>query len=449
MRSKSKQRDEKKRRYGSARERADKKSVSERGPYLKIPPGTKMFQPKEGTMLIDILPYKTGKGNPCIEDGKPGFVYFERTYYVHRGIGANNEMWLCPRKTSKKRCPVCEARERLVRKGKDSDEDLIRDLAPKERQLFNVRDLKAPDKGIQLWDISFHLFGKALDARIRSADEEDEEAWNLFYTGEGNKYLKVTFEEDTYGGRSFPKTSTIDFRDRKEAIDEDEILEETHCLDELLVESDYDKMKKAFLQTTEEDDEEEDEDEEEGDEDEEEDEDEDDKPKSKKKAKSKKEEEDEDEDEEEDEDEDEEEDDDDEDEDEDEDEEEEDEKPSKKSKLKSKKSKSKEDDDEEEEDEDEDEDEEEEDEDEDDDEEEEDDEPPKKKSKTTTKSKKSKDEDEDEEEEEDDEDEDEDEDEEEDDDEEEEDEDEEDDEDLDGFDKKKSKKKAKSSSKKK
>ena len=80
-------------------------------------------------MLIDILPYEAGEGNPWAE---PGNLHWERTYYVHKGIGANGDTIVCPRMTAKEeRCPICEARLKLMKEGDEDNEELIKDLSPK------------------------------------------------------------------------------------------------------------------------------------------------------------------------------------------------------------------------------------------------------------------------------------------------------------------------------
>jgi len=246
------------RRYTSARERADKQSTGYSAPYLKLPDKVTLFKAKAGVMLLDIIPYIVGKGNPWAE---PGNLHYERTYYSHRGIGANEDSYLCARMSSKGRCPVCEHRLSLL-KSADGDEDkeaAAKDLSPKQRQLFNVINLKEPDKGVQLWDISYHLFGRLLDLRIRDSDEDD--GWEKFFFLEDGFTLKVGFTEKSFAGNSFVEAETIDFKPRKEQYD-DEILEETHCLDKLLVQEPYDDLKKVLLQTAEdEEDEEEDEEE--------------------------------------------------------------------------------------------------------------------------------------------------------------------------------------------
>lgn len=230
------------RRYTSARERAEKHSSGFTSTSLKIPDGVQIFQPKAGVMLIDILPFEAGKGNPWAEEGN---LHWERTYYAHRGIGANGDTFICPRMVAKERCPICEARMKMMKESDEDNEELIRDLSPKQRQLFNVINVKDPGKGVQLWDISYHLFGKVLDARLRNSDEEDE--WDKFFFLENGLTLKLGFAEKSFGGHAYLEVETIDFKQRKEDYDDD-ILEKVQCLDELLIVPEYEKLKKSFLE---------------------------------------------------------------------------------------------------------------------------------------------------------------------------------------------------------
>ena len=248
MRSKSKDR-----KYTSARERAEKQKDGFTAPYLKLPDGVTLFKPKAGTFLLDILPYTTGEGNPWADEGS---LHWERTFYVHRGIGANNDTFLCPRMTAKKRCPVCEHRIHLMKQasGDEEDEKYIKDLSPKQRQLFNLVNRKDPDAKKQLWDHSYHTFGRMLDARLRNADEDDE--WEKFFFLEDGLTIKVSFVEKSMGGYTFVDAESIDFKARKEPYD-DSVLEEVQCLDDLLVLPDYDELKAALLQTEDEEDEDE------------------------------------------------------------------------------------------------------------------------------------------------------------------------------------------------
>ncbi len=237
-------------RYANAKEIAVKQEQGGARPYLKLPSGTNLFKLKEGSMLIDILPYEVTKGNPFAEEG---MLYWERSFWVHRGLGASNESYLCLSKTYGKPCPVCEYRAKLQKKGDDSHEDEIKALSPSQRQLINVIDLRHPDKGVQIFDTSYHLFGKRLNAELQSADEDD--AWEKFFFLEDGMSIKLGVSEESYGSRSYNAVGTIHFKQRHKQYDED-ILEKVLNLDELLAPTPYDKLKSILLNTNDDDDDE-------------------------------------------------------------------------------------------------------------------------------------------------------------------------------------------------
>ncbi len=237
------QRDRNERRYTSAKARAEKQSTGFTSTYLQLPDGVKFFKPKPGTMVIDILPYVAGTGNPWAEKGN---LHWERSFWVHRGVGINSDMFICPKNTEKKPCPICEHRMALMKEDGENEE-LVKDLAPRQRQLFNVINRKDPEAGVMLWEVSYHLFGKALDARLRNSDEDDN--WDQFFFLEGGMSLKIGFAEKSFGGFNFLEAETIDFKPRTD-YDED-ILEKVHCLDDLLVLPEYKDLKKTFLQVVE------------------------------------------------------------------------------------------------------------------------------------------------------------------------------------------------------
>jgi len=234
-------------RRSSAAEAARRRALEHTSEFartsLEIPSGANMFSIKKpGSYRIDILPYKVGKGNPYADEGT---LHYERTYWVHRGVGADEDTYVCPAKTAKKPCPICEYRAKLERDS-NADEELIRALAPKERQLFNVVDLAAQDRGVQIWDNSYHLFGKLLDSRIRNAD--DDEDFARFCELEGGLTLKLTAEEKSMGKNKFCDVTSIDFKPRKDDYTE-EWLDACYCLDDIVKVLDYDSLRKIFLQT--------------------------------------------------------------------------------------------------------------------------------------------------------------------------------------------------------
>ena len=243
----------KKKRVSSARRRAEQRESLGAFTTLNIPDGIELFKPeKEGAIMIDILPYKTKEGNPFCDAGEE---HYERTFFVHRGIGAKNNSYVCPARTFEKRCPICEWREKET-KDPDGDEKKLKGLAPKERQLFNVVDHRQPDKGVMLWEVSFHNFGKLLDSRIKNSDdEEDGYAW-FYELSDDGLTLKVTLDESQFDGQKYLEASAIDFKPRKGTLATDNA-DKAVCLDEVVKEIGYKELRSIFLQiddTTEDDD---------------------------------------------------------------------------------------------------------------------------------------------------------------------------------------------------
>jgi len=216
---------------------------------LKLPKDAKMFQIKSDTPLkLDILPFEVGKGNPFAD---PGMFHFERTFWVHRGIGPDNNTYVCPRETSRGKlpCPICEHLQKL-REDPDANEELIVALRPKRRQLFNVIDTNNRKDGVQIWDISWKLFGELLLESLEDEEyAEERKDWCEF---EGGKTLRLALKEKKLSGRSFYDVSRIDFVERVKDYDPDDMLKKVHCLDDVVKVMPYDELKKVFLQTGEE-----------------------------------------------------------------------------------------------------------------------------------------------------------------------------------------------------
>jgi len=245
--SKRSKKKEKRERGAAARRRAEEHTSGFEPTAIICPEGTERFKEKvtRKPYRLDIIPFRMKEDGLYADKGE---VYYEKTFWVH-WLGEDIGSYICAAKQIGRKCPICDYRAKLT-KDVDADEDLIKSLSPRERQLFRVIDLKEKDKGIQLWEISFHNFGKQLDDRISSSDEEDK--YREFYELENGFTLKVGFTENSFGGTKFPKTSSIDFKARDEDYDE-EIIEQGPDLDECVKIFEYDELKKIFLQTTDDD----------------------------------------------------------------------------------------------------------------------------------------------------------------------------------------------------
>lgn len=210
---------------------------------IRVPDGVELFRPDDATYKLDILLYEVGEGNPCAEKGE---WYYERTFYIHR-VGPENKYRICPLKTCGKPCPVCEDRAEMA-KDPDGDEDTIRALRPKERQLWLVHDRDDDDTVAKLFEFSYHQFGRTLDELRQDADEDETHIID-FDDPDAGSTLRVKFSKNPPYG---VETRSIEFRPRTKPLPE-EWLDHGICLDDLLIVPDYDVLKREHLQIDQED----------------------------------------------------------------------------------------------------------------------------------------------------------------------------------------------------
>lgn len=225
----------KKRKVTNARQMANTRT-SQAGPTsFKIPENMQMLKIEGTVKKLDILPYIT-KTNPYVE---PDCLHYERTYFMHRQIGADRRDYVCPNRTANQRCPICE-HVRTMPDGTEEEHKAIISMLPKQRQLWLAIDLEDKEKGVQLWEYSYHNFGKMLRARL-DADEDEEHIY--FHDPAEGSSMRILFEEDRVGekGRPFFKAISVEFKKRKDAYP-DELIESLPCLDDLLIIHTYDEL---------------------------------------------------------------------------------------------------------------------------------------------------------------------------------------------------------------
>lgn len=216
-----------------ARERAQERESAGGAHYLDLPEDYDFFKIVKGRNNFTILPYEvTAENHPEVQ---PGELWYQRTMWVHYNVGSEEKTEICPLKTFKEKCPICERRLELM-KDPDADDKDIDDLKPKEREMFNVL---TDDDEYQLLYISYHNFGKLLEEEIR----EDEE-YGGFADLEDGKTLSVRFKQETFGKNKFLKASKIDFKDRDD-LDES-ILDDVLDLDAIMIPKSYDDLYNAF-----------------------------------------------------------------------------------------------------------------------------------------------------------------------------------------------------------
>lgn len=237
----------KQRRYkkSQSKGRQQDQSTNKFGSILAIPDGVNTIKiDKACTRRFDIIPYLASSINPYAgaTEGEK-LLYWERTYWRHHNVGAEQIKVICP-KTYGGKCPICEEVASLSR-DYEINKSIISAIRAKERQLFNVIDLDDPDKGIQIWEFSFFNFGQKLADQLR-ADEDDEGEFQDFWDLEEGFTLRITFEQGAMGQYHWD-TKAIAFKKRAEQYNDD-LLDSVHDLDNIPIKMTYAKVNALFLE---------------------------------------------------------------------------------------------------------------------------------------------------------------------------------------------------------
>ena len=200
-------------------------SGESRDPFLK--PGTKFFKPADGANTVRFMP-------PTWDDAD----HYGIDVYVHYQVGAENLMYLCPKRMKGEPCPICEEMQRANDEG---DEEYARTLYPTRRVLAYMVDMKAVGEGVKTWAMPY----KKVDQQIiiQSTDPETSE------------YFAVDDAEDGYNvvvtksGQGITTDYSINIsRHSTEFPMTEEIYEYlmANPLPEILNFYDYDHIAKAF-----------------------------------------------------------------------------------------------------------------------------------------------------------------------------------------------------------
>ncbi len=223
--------------YTDSKDWADKQGKGFEPTAVKLPDGVTFFVMKNtGSYEIDVVPYIVGVGNPAADEG---YAHFERTYQVHRGLGADGKRsYCCLANTFGKRCPVCDW---LRKEGGNADPDLVKKLRAQIRMLWCVIDRKTQDKKIQVYDSAyFKSFGEMLKTKIQAVPR-----YRDFYKLENGYTLYLTVAEQNMGNVKFNGVTNIEMEKREDSYPDD-LLDKSPCLDECLIELTYKELNKVF-----------------------------------------------------------------------------------------------------------------------------------------------------------------------------------------------------------
>lgn len=199
---------------------------------------------KEGEHLIDILPYIAGANNPE-KKIKKGEVSDHATYYVHKNVGANDAMFVCPLANFGKTCPICEHSKELKEEGV---EDIVwQKLKPKRMTVYNVivyDDAKEENKGVQVWIVAHWNMERHLNVLAQKPRGGGKVLFSHPDLGKSISFKRVGSGKDNtqYLGHNFQEREV----DGVAYTIPDELLDATYCLEEIVHVAEYDEINSAY-----------------------------------------------------------------------------------------------------------------------------------------------------------------------------------------------------------
>jgi hypothetical protein len=188
----------------------------------------KTFKVNAGDNRVRILP-PTWKGAD----------HYGLDLYVHYGVGADRQTYICPNKQNGAGlpCPICEERARAR---DDGDDEYAKELEPKRRTLVYVVDRDKPKEGVQAWAMPWTLDNDIIKV---SQDKGTGQVLEIDHPEEG---FDVEFEKNGTGLKT--KYEGVAIARRESPLGKAEWLDyamDNPLLDQLVIFS-YDDIAKSF-----------------------------------------------------------------------------------------------------------------------------------------------------------------------------------------------------------
>lgn len=235
----SKESDKRQKAIISAQGQLDSAPAMGKGTYLKkLPEPLRLFVPeKNKTYRAVFLPWKGGKHHPL---GQGNWVtnYF---FFVHQ-VGVNFEKYLCSMKHFNKPCAVDEKIQALrPTVNRDQFSKILGPLMLKNRELIFLHLLNEP-KSLYVWDESCFLFGDNFRLKYQK-----KPSWMGYADFECGSIIEFQGREKKMGGSGSCVECgiNIEIEERTEPLDPFLVkAAHTYCIDDLILETPYEKLKK-------------------------------------------------------------------------------------------------------------------------------------------------------------------------------------------------------------
>jgi hypothetical protein len=208
---------------------------------IKSTDNLQLWRPRDGQHIIDIIPYDAGPNDGLNAEGEETYTF---EAFVHRGVGPNEQMHICPAETYNEDCPICEHRQTLRERG--ADDKVWKALFPKRRNLYNIvcYDANEERKGVQVWEVPY-FYGEKNILAIATEPQRGGGADTInFPHAEHGKSISFTIEPPQ-SKEDFASYIGFKFLDRDYTIDDD-LLDEAKALDELVLLLTYDELSEIY-----------------------------------------------------------------------------------------------------------------------------------------------------------------------------------------------------------
>jgi hypothetical protein len=202
--------------------------------------GVDSFKPEEGYNEFDIVPY-------IIQDEKHpggkediGYEDWCLIFGIHYGVGPKNGSVICPQRTYKKPCPICEEKER--QKAAGADAKTLGQLNASLRVAYNVvpKDLK----DVRLFITSYANFHREMKDKLQVLSDPTKGTIVPADLDEGAT-VKFRGSKKFFAGKEFLEFKDFEFIDR-DPIDE-EILDRAIPLEKLMNVLSYEEIEALFF----------------------------------------------------------------------------------------------------------------------------------------------------------------------------------------------------------
>lgn len=147
--------------------------------------GIEKYKDEDNTdYKVDIIPYEIETDKH--PNGKKGEKRYNMDLWVHKGIGANKESFLCMKKNYKQPCPICDQFLQLQNEGVEYEE--IKHLIAKRRSIywFLLRGK------LYVADLPFKTFEELWLDVVDKYDRKGEDIFPVYFDGEGCTSLEYS-----------------------------------------------------------------------------------------------------------------------------------------------------------------------------------------------------------------------------------------------------------------